>query len=58
MPAVLAREASEDEVVFLRERAEERGLDIGAETNVPLWDGTRPDYEWALAGMVGKVARV
>jgi len=31
-----------------RDRSEERELDIEAETNVPLWDGMRPDYEWAL----------
>ena len=40
-----AREANEDAVVWGREWAEQRGLDIGAETNVPLWDGTRPDYD-------------
>jgi hypothetical protein len=54
--AVPAREASEDAVVFLREWAEERGLDIGAETNVPLWDGTRPDYDWAVAALVSGAA--
>jgi hypothetical protein len=52
VPAVPAREASEDAVVWVREWAEERGLDIGAETNVPLWDGTRPDYDWAVAALV------
>jgi hypothetical protein len=45
VPAVPAREPSEDTVVWVREWAEERGLDIGAGTNVPLWDGTRPDYD-------------
>jgi hypothetical protein len=54
--AVAAREASEESVVFLREWAEERGLDIGAETNVPLWDGTRPDYDWAVAALVSSSA--
>jgi hypothetical protein len=49
-----AREASEDAVVWVREWAEERGLDIGAETNVPLWDGTRPDYDWAVAALVSE----
>jgi hypothetical protein len=33
---VSAREASEDAVMWVREWAEERGLDIGAEMNVPL----------------------
>jgi hypothetical protein len=54
VPAVPAREASEDAVVWVREWAEERGLDIGAETNVPLWDGTRPDYDWAVAALVSE----
>jgi len=41
-------------VVWVGERAEERGLDIGGETNVPLWDGTRPDYDWAVAALVSE----
>jgi len=53
VPAVPAREASEDAVVWVREWAEARGLDIGAETNVPLWDGARPDYDWAVGVLVG-----
>jgi hypothetical protein len=28
-----------------REWAEERGLEFGAETSLPLGDGTRPDYD-------------
>ena len=39
--------------MFLREWAEERGLEMGAGTDVPLWDGTRPDYDWAAAALVG-----
>ncbi len=49
MPAVPASEVSEDARVFLKEWAEERGMDIGADTNMPLWDGTRMDYDWAVA---------
>jgi hypothetical protein len=56
VPAVSTREASEDAVVWVREWAEERGLNIGAETNVPLWDGTRPDYDWAVAALVSEAA--
>jgi hypothetical protein len=52
---VPAREANEDAVVWLREWAEQRGLDLGAETNVPLWDGSRPDYDWAVAALVSGV---
>jgi hypothetical protein len=51
VPAVPAREASEDAVEFLRAWAEARGLDIGADTNLPLWDGTRPDYDWAVVAL-------
>jgi Domain of unknown function (DUF222) len=54
--AVPAREASENAVEFLREWAEERGLDIGADTNLPLWDGTRPDYDWAVAALASTSA--
>ena len=49
MPAVPAREASEDALAFLHEWAEDRGLDLGADTNMPLWDGRRMDYDWAVA---------
>jgi hypothetical protein len=46
------RETGEDSLVFLREWAEERGLDLGAGANLPLWDGTRPDYDWAVGAML------
>jgi hypothetical protein len=54
LPAVPAREACEDALVFLHEWAKDRGLDIGADTNMPLWDGTRPDYDWAVAALVSE----
>jgi hypothetical protein len=54
LPAVPAHEASEDALAFLHEWAEERGLDLGADTNTPLWDGTRPDYDWAVAALVSE----
>jgi hypothetical protein len=25
-----------------------------ADTNMPLWDGTRPDYDWAVAALVSE----
>ena len=53
VPAVPAREASEDALTLLHEWSEEQGLDLGADTNTPLWDGTRPDYDWAVAALVG-----
>ena len=49
VPAVPACEASKDALAFLHEWAEDRGLDLGADTNMPLWDGTRLDYDWAVA---------
>ena len=33
----------------VQEWAEDRGLDLGADTNLPFCDGTRPDYDWAEA---------
>jgi hypothetical protein len=42
--------------VFLREWAEERGLDLGGDANLPLWDGTRPDYDWAVGAMLLNLA--
>jgi hypothetical protein len=56
LPAVPAREAAEDALTFLHEWADERGLDLGADTNTPLWDGTRPDYDWAVAALTSDAA--
>ena len=53
---VPARETGEDSLVFLREWAEERGIDLGADANLPLWDGTRPDYDWAVGAMLLNLA--
>ena len=36
----------------LHEWATERGLDLGADSNLPLWDGTRPDYDWAVGALL------
>jgi hypothetical protein len=54
LPAVPERKACEDALEFLHEWAEDRGLDIGADTNTPLWDRTRPDYDWAVAALVSE----
>jgi hypothetical protein len=54
LPAVPAQEAIDDALVFLHALAEDRGLDLGADTNLPLWDGTRPDYDWAVAALVAE----
>ncbi|MGA7741540.1 MAG: DUF222 domain-containing protein [Polyangia bacterium] len=36
----------------LHEWAGDRGLDLGADSNLPLWDGTRPDYDWAVGALL------
>jgi len=41
-----------DTLTWLREWADERGLDLGPDANLPLWDGTRPDYDLAVAGLI------
>ena len=56
LPAVPAREPAEDALTFLHEWADERGLDLRADTNTPLWDGTRPDYDWAVAALTSDAA--
>ena len=42
-----------DIMTWLREWADERGVDLGPDANEPLWDGTRPDYDAAVAGLCG-----
>jgi hypothetical protein len=49
-----ARAATEDTLTWLQEWAEARGLDLGPDANEPLWDGTRPDYDWAVAGLMAR----
>ncbi len=46
------REGSEDSLLFLREWADEQGIGLGEDANLPLWDGTRPDYDWAVGAML------
>ncbi len=41
-----------DVLESLHEWATDRGLDIGADSNLPLWDGTRPDYDWAVGALL------
>jgi hypothetical protein len=43
---------SGDTLTWLQEWADERGLDLGPDANLPLWDGTRPDYDLAVAGLL------
>ena len=53
LPPEPPREMVDDAVVFLRERAADRGLELGAETNLPEWDGNVVDYDWAVGAMIG-----
>ena len=52
LPPVPPREGSEDSLTFLQEWAKEQGIDLGEDANLPLWDGTRPDYDWAVGAML------
>ena len=47
------REIVEDAVAFLRERASDQGLELGAETNLPERDGNVVNYDWAVGAMLG-----
>lgn len=38
---------------WLEEWAEKHSLDLGPETNEPMWDGTPVDYEWTVGLLAG-----
>jgi len=44
------RELVEDIDGWMREWADERGLDLGPDVNWPQWDGSKPDYNLAISG--------
>ena len=46
------RERVDNVLVWLREWAEESNLDLGPDVNVPLGDGTKPDYDLAVSGLL------
>ena len=52
LPAELPRQMVGDVLESLHEWAADRGLDLGADGNLPLWDGTRPDYDWAVGALL------
>lgn len=56
LASVPPRELVEETLTWLQEWAEDQGLDLGPDANLPLWDGTRPDYDLAVAGLMGGVA--
>jgi hypothetical protein len=41
-------EPVDDALAWLRDWAQERGLELGPEVNFPEWDGSRPDYDLAI----------
>jgi hypothetical protein len=41
-----------DVLESLHEWAADRGLDLGPNSNLPLWDGTRPDYDRAVGALL------
>ena len=49
LAAVPPREPIGNAVGWLRTWAEENDLHLGPETNLPQWDGTRPDYALAVS---------
>jgi hypothetical protein len=52
VPVEPPREVAGDTLAWLQDWANERGLDLGPDANLPLWDGTRPDYDVAVAGLL------
>jgi hypothetical protein len=52
LPAEPPRAVTGDTLAWLQDLAVERGLDLGPDANLPLWDGTRPDYDVAVAGLL------
>ena len=46
------REPVDDALAWMHEWAEERGLDLGPDVNMPEWDGSRPDYALAVSGLL------
>jgi hypothetical protein len=52
LAAVPPREHIGSGVGWLHNWAEENDLHLGPETNMPRWDGTNPDYEIAVSGLL------
>jgi hypothetical protein len=52
VPTEPSREWVDDILARLSEWADDHGLDLGPDVNQPLWDGTRPDYDLAVSGLL------
>ena len=46
------REPVEDIVGWMREWADEHSLELGPQVNMPLWDGSKPDYDLAVSWLL------
>jgi hypothetical protein len=46
------RQIVETVLESLHEWAVDAGLNLGPDSNLPLWDGTRPDYDWAVGALL------
>jgi hypothetical protein len=47
------RQWDQDILTWLREWADQHNVNVGPDSNMPTWDGTRPNYHWAVAALVG-----
>ena len=45
-------EPVEDATTWMREWADEQNLDLGPEVNMPRWDGSKPNYDLAISGLL------
>jgi hypothetical protein len=54
VPAQPSHEVTGDTLLWLQEWADEHGVDLGPDANLPLWDGTRPDYDLAVSGLLAE----
>jgi hypothetical protein len=52
LPSEPHRERVENILGWLHEWAADHNLDLGPDVNEPLWDGTRPDYDLAVSGLL------
>jgi len=52
LPPSPTRGSLDDTLTWLHEWAKDRGLDLGPDANMPLWDGTRADYDSAVLAML------
>ncbi len=52
LPHEPPRERVGDIPTWLDEWAEAHGVELGPDTNMPLWDGATPDYDWAVGTLL------